>query len=272
MPFARRVMLLLAGLVSTVPALAETATVPEPAAERPARRIMLGTGIQITPSYPGASTTGAGFLPLFDSWKEGELLPVESPDEAFGFALAGKRGGLAAGPAMAIAATRPTDAVPGLAKVGFGLEAGGFVEAWPADHLRLRAELRHGIGAHKALLGDLAADLVWRSAAPGEAAVATIGPRLRWGSAKHNRAYFGVPAPNTGPGPAAGFTPYEPGAGLYAVGASAGLRLPLGKTFGLYTYAGYDRLTGPAADSPIVRMGSRDQVSAGAALTYRFSL
>ncbi len=268
MPFAPRVLLLLAGLACAAPAFAETGAAPAAAVERPARRIMLGTGVQITPSYPGASTTSAGFLPLFDSWKAGEQLPVESPDEAFGFALAGKRGGFAAGPAMAIAQTRAADAVPGLAKVGFGMEAGGFVEIWPAQHLRLRAELRQGIGAHKALLGDLAADLVWRSAAPGEAAVATIGPRLRWGSAQHNRAYFGVPTPS----PVAGFGPYEPGAGLYAVGASAGLRLPLGQTFGLYTYAGYDRLTGPATDSPIVQAGSRDQFSAGAALTYRFSL
>jgi MipA family protein len=266
MPLAPRVMLLLAGLTCAAPVFAEAA--PEPTSERPARRIMLGTGVQITPSYPGASSTSAGFLPLFDSWKEGEQLPVESPDEGFGFAVVGKRGGLAAGPAMAIAQTRAADAVPGLAKIGFGMEAGGFVEVWPAEQLRLRAELRQGIGAHKGLLGDLAADLVWRSSAPGEAAVATIGPRLRWGSAKHNRAYFGVPTPSL----VAGFAPYEPGAGLYAVGASAGLRLPLGKTFGLYTYAGYDRLTGPATDSPVVRAGSRDQVSAGAALTYRFSL
>jgi MipA family protein len=269
MPLTKPVRILLAGLAGlacTASALAQTA--PDPASDRPARRIMLGTGIQATPSYPGASSNSAGFLPLFDSWKEGEPIPVESPDEGFGFPVVGKRGGLAAGPAMAIAETRAASDVPGLAKIGFGMEAGGFVEVWPVERLRLRAELRQGIGAHKALLGDLAADLVWRSSAPGESAVATIGPRLRWGSAKYNRAYFGVPAPS----PVAGFAPYEPGAGLYAVGVNAGLRLPLGKTFGLYTYAGYDRLTGPATDSPIVRAGSRDQVSAGAALTYRFSL
>jgi outer membrane protein len=120
------------------------------------------------------------------------------------------------------------------------------------------------------LTGDFAADLVIRGGPKedggGESAVATVGPRLRWGSSKYTRAYFGVPTP------APIFTSYEPDGGIYAVGAVAGLRLPLGRTFGLYGYLGYDRLTGDAADSPIVQAGSRDQYSAGLALTYRFTI
>jgi outer membrane protein len=235
---------------------------------KPGRRIMVGAGGQTVPRYPGADDSRIGFLPSFDTWKDGEPIPVESPDEGIGFAVIGSRDGIAAGPAMVIAATRSTDDLPGLAKVGFGMELGGFVELWPAKALRLRTELRQAIGAHKGLVGDVAADLVWRESTTGESAVATLGPRLRWGSGRHNRAYFGVPSPS----PVTAFGPYEPGSGLYAVGANAGLRLPLGRTFGLYAYAGYDRLIDKAADSPIVRAGSRDQFSAGAALTYRFTL
>jgi outer membrane protein len=41
--------------------------------------------------------------------------------------------------------------------------------------------------------------------------------------------------------------------------------------WGIYTYAGLDRLVGDAADSPVVRQfGSRNQLSAGAALTFTF--
>ena len=93
----------------------------------------------------------------------------------------------------------------------------------------------------------------------------TAGPRLRWGSAKYNRTYFGVAGPGI-----PGYAPYDPDSGIYAVGAVAGLRLPLGRTLGLYGYVGYDRLTGKAAHSPIVAAGSRDQFSGGVALTYRF--
>lgn len=230
------------------------------------RQVMIGTGLQSIPTYPGADGNRITFLPLFDSWREGEPMPVESPDEAFGFAVAGSRGRFALGPAVTFAQTRAADDIPGLAKVGFGVEAGVFAEAWPVKPLRLRAELRQGIGAHKALTGDVAADLVWRKG--NEGPIFTIGPRLRWGSARHNRAYFGVPAPS----PAPGLAPFEPGSGVYAYGAVAGLRLPLGRIFGLYGYAGYDRLAGRVAESPIVAAGSRDQVSGGVALTYRFGL
>jgi len=243
---------------------------PQPAAaqELPAgdRNISIGVGIQTKPVYPGADSNRFAFFPRIDVWRDGEPIIAKSPDESFGPSLIGKRSGrFAAGPTLNIAATRSADDLPGLAKIGFGIEAGAFAEAWPLGPLRLRGELRQGIGAHKALTGDLAADLVWRRGKEGP--IFTAGPRVRWGSAKHNRAYFGVPA-----GAATALSPYEPGAGIYAVGAAAGLRYPLNRTVGLYGFAGYDRLTGKAADSPIVTAGSTDQFSGGIALTYRFGL
>lgn len=234
--------------------------------ESPGRNVMIGTGVQWIPSFPGADSSRVTFLPLVDTWRVGEAMTPESPDEAFGFAVLGKRNkSFSAGPALTFAPTRSADDLPGLPKVGFGMEAGVFADYWPAKPLRLRAELRQGIGAHKALTGDLAADFVWRDGKEGT--ILTAGPRLRWGSGKYNRAYFGVPAPGAG-----GFTGYEPGSGLYAVGATAGIRVPVSGVFGLYGYAGYDRLVGDAKDSPIVRAGKPDQFSAGLALTYRFRL
>lgn len=263
------------GMTGTAPkfaglAVAALIAVPVPAEAQTdgasGRKVMIGVGIQAKPRYPGADSGRIAFLPLVDVWRNGEPMTAESPDEAAGFALVGKRSGrFAAGPAIGFAPTRAASDVPGLPKVGFGVEAGAFAEVWPLKPVRLRAELRHGIGAHKALTGDLAADLVWRRG--NEGAMFTAGPRLRWGSAKYNRAYFGVAAPG-----AAALVPYEPGSGIYAVGAAAGLRLPLGRVFGLYGYAGYDRLTRRAANSPVVTAGSPDQLSGGVALTYRFGI
>lgn len=230
------------------------------------RMVMVGVGIQAKPRYPGADSDRIAFLPLVDVWRNGEPVTAKSPDEAAGFALVGKRSGrFAAGPVIGFAPTRAASDVPGLPKVGFGVEAGAFTEVWPLKTLRLRAELRQGIGAHKSLTGDLAADLVWRRG--NEGAMFTAGPRLRWGSAKYNRVYFGVAAPGI-----AALAPFEPGSGIYAVGAAAGLRLPLGRVFGLYGYAGYDRLTRRAANSPVITAGSADQLSGGIALTYRFGI
>ena len=249
-----------------IAAFAGPAAAQEQAQESGGRNVMIGTGVQWIPTFPGADSSRVTFLPLVDTWRVGEPMTPESPDEAFGFAVIGKRNsGVSLGPALTFAPTRNADDVPGLAKVGFGMEAGLFADLWPAEPLRLRAELRQGIGAHKALTGDLAADLVWRKGKEGP--VLTTGPRLRWGSAKYNRAYYDVPAAGAG-----SLAAYEPGPGLYAVGATAGLRLPLNRTFGLYGYAGYDRLVGEAKDSPVVQAGKRDQFSAGLALTYRFRL
>lgn len=230
------------------------------------RNVMIGAGVQLIPTYPGADSTRVTFLPLVETWRVGEAITTESPDEAFGFAVLGKRDkGFSVGPAFNFAPGRNAEDLPGLPKVGSALEVGLFADSWPLERLRLRAELRQGIGGHKALTGTLAADLVLRQ--DKEGAIATLGPRLRWGSAKYNRAYFGVPMPGAG-----GFTSYEPGSGLYAVGAIAGLRLPVSRIFGIYAYAGYDRLIEDARNSPIVRAGSADQFSAGLALTYRFKI
>ena len=250
--------------------LAALAAAPLPAAaqNQPSgdRRVMVGAGIQSKPTYPGADSSRITFLPVVDVWRDGQPMVVESPDQSFGITLIGKRGGrFAAGPALGFAPTRSADDLPGLAKVGFGVEAGGFVEVWPMAPLRLRGELRQGIGAHKALTGDVSADLVLRQG--NEGAIFTAGPRLRWGSAKYNRTYFGVPAPGVG-----ALTPFDPESGIYAIGAAAGLRLPLGRRFGVYSYVGYDRLTSKAADSPIVATGRADQFSGGVALTYKFGL
>ena len=228
------------------------------------RRILVGAGIKAEPAYPGSNDLKPGFLPDFSVWREGEAMPAESPDEGVGPALIGQRGGTAFGPALRIAPRRSAADLPGLPEVKFGIEAGVFAETYVTPALRLRSELRQGIGAHRALTGELAADLVARRSLEGP--LLTAGPRIGWGSAKYNRAYFGVPAGL----PAAGFAPYTPSAGINSLGAVAGAHVPLGRALGLFGYAGYSRLVGPAARSPIVAAGSRDQLSAGLALTFRF--
>lgn len=235
------------------------------AQDRPDRHILVGGGIQAIPRYPGAENLRIGFLPAVETWREDEPMPAESPDEGVGFALVGRRGETAAGTALTFAPQRSASDLPGLPEVGFGVELGGFVETFPIPALRLRGELRHGIGAHKALAGDISADFVLRG---GERTVATLGPRLRWGSAKYNRAYFGI----DGPVPPPGLTAYDPGAGFHSAGVNAGLHTPLGDRLGLYAYGGYDRLIGPASRSPIVATGSRDQFAAGLALTWLFTI
>lgn len=255
-----------------IAALAVPALVIAPAAaaeegDKPARMVMIGTGPQLAPDYPGAASSGIGPFPVVNIWRENEPFPVETPDEAKGIKLVGLRKSVAAGIAFAIAPRRKAaDAPAGLDPVGFGLETGLYVEGYVTPHLRLRGEARHGIGGHKAPVGDLALDFVWRGA--NERQLVMLGPRARFASAEYNRRFFGIDAAAAS---RSGLAEYRPGGGLYAIGAVAGMYQPLGERWGLFGFAGYDRLQGDAARSPIVRQhGDADQFSAGLALTYTF--
>ena len=233
-----------------------------------ARRVLVGFGPRTIPRFPGAADNRISVFPVIEVWNADERQPAESPDESFGFAVIGDRDRVAIGPALTFAPRRRASDVPlvaglpsGLDKIGFGVEVGGFAETFVLPALRVRAEVRHGIGAHDALTGDVAVDAVARSG--DDRVIATIGPRLRWGSAKYNRTYFGADG--------SGALPVDrPGAGLYAAGVQGGAHWRLTRRFGLYGFAGYDRLIGDAGDGVVVRaLGDRDQFSAGVAATWR---
>lgn len=238
-------------------------------ANKPDRLVMAGVGPRLEPAYPGASGTSLSVFPVINVWRENEPFPVETPDEAKGLKLVGLRKSIAAGIALGIAPRRNADdAPPGLEPIGFGMEAGLYVEGYATPHLRLRAEARQGIGGHGALTGDLALDLVLRG--KNDRQLLTIGPRARFASGKYNRRFFGI---DPEAAVRSGISEYRPGGGLYAIGAVAGAYQPLGKRWGLFGFVGYDRLQDDAARSPIVSQhGDRDQLSAGLALTYVFRI
>jgi outer membrane scaffolding protein for murein synthesis (MipA/OmpV family) len=207
-------------------------------------------------------------LPIFSFRKEGKPASFEAPDEGMGFSLFGKEGGIQVGPALQLQGKRrEKDVGAAVGNVGWTAEAGAFIQAYAGENLRFRLEGRRGIGGHEGWLGDVSADFIARR---GDSTIFSIGPRLRLSNARYNRAYFGVT-----PAVAAktALAPYDPGAGIRAVGVTAGLTQQLSDRFGLYAYAGYDRLVGDAARSPIVRTyGSRSQPSAGIGLTYSFTV
>ncbi|MBN9789478.1 hypothetical protein DMP17_12825 [Pseudonocardia sp. TMWB2A] len=257
------------GLVAT-PAWAQDSSQSDTAPRKKSDyNVMIGIGPKTKPSYPGADENKIIPLPVVNVWRDSERFPVSTPDENFGLAVIGKRGQTSFGPTLGFATQRKgKDAIQGLSDVKFGMEAGAFAETYLAPMFRLRGELRQGIGAHKALTGDVAADFVVRTS--DDKVTATIGPRMRWASGKYNRAFFGV---DTADAAATGLPYYRPRGGVYAYGAMAGAYYNFNPSWGMFGFAGYDRLTGDAAKSPIVtHIGSRDQYSAGIAVTYRFKV
>ena len=249
-------------------ALAVAATPASAQDEERGYTITVGGGAQTYPKYPGADSYGINPLPIFNFRREGSPLPLSAPDDGIGIGFFRRSSAFNFGPAVRFQNKREEDDVgAAVGDVGFTFEAGGFVQVRPSDNLRLRAELRQGIGGHRGLVGDLGGDLMLSD---GDSYVFSIGPRARWADDDFHAAYFGVtPAVAT----ATGLPAFNPDSGFYAVGVMAGLTYKLGRNWGVQGYAGYDRLIGDAADSPIVRQfGSRSQFSGGAGLFFEFNI
>lgn len=232
------------------------------------RLVTVGLGAQITPKYPGTDRLSLAPWPRFSLRHVGDPIPFSAPDQGASLGVLGDRSRIDFGPELRLRGKRnERDVGAPVGNVGFTAEAGGFVQAWAAPWLRVRADARKGIGGHKALVGDLSADLVARD---GDETIFSLGPRLRLGDARFQRAYFGVT-----PAVAArtGLPVYRPGGGIYAVGAVTSVFHQFNAQWGVTAYAGYDRLVRAGAASPIVRrFGSRDAFSAGLGLTYTFDV
>lgn len=230
--------------------------------------VTIGAGPQISPRYPGADSYGVSPMPIFGLRRPGDPLPVTSPDQSFGFGLLSRDSVVNFGPALRPIGKRdPDDVGAPVDEVDISIELGGFVSVNVAPWLRLRAEGRKAVTGHDGWNGDVMADFVLR---PSERTVITLGPRARIADDRYHQAYYGVtPAVAL----ATGLAPYSPGGGFHAVGVNAGMTHEFSQSWGMYAYAGYDRLIRDAAASPIVRaFGSRDQFSGGIGLSYTFQV
>lgn len=154
----------------------------------------------------------------------------------------------------------------GLSAVKFGGELGGFAELYPTDWIRLRGELRQGIISHDGIVGDLSAD-AFADLGPGLRLSA--GPRATYATKGYYTAYYGVDAAESA---ASGLSQYNPDGGWKSVGVGTALTWKATENLSASAFAEYSRLTGPAADSSLVRQrGSRNQLMFGVSASYKFN-
>lgn len=255
----RTLILGLAMFAATMPLHAQEAK-----DERP-RRTRLGLGPQLVPSFPGSDSYQLRPFVDVSRARGDDDFAFEAPDESAGFPLF-RSDRFSAGPAFGFEGKRRSRDVGGvLAEVGFTVELGGFVQYQLTDAIRLRVEGRKGLNGHKGLIGMVGADYVLRD---HDRWLVSIGPRVTLADNRYMDAYFSLT-----PGDAArsGLPVYDAKGGVQMVGATVGVLRQLNDRWGVSGYAKYDRLTADAADSPVVgAFGSRNQFSAGAALSYTF--
>ncbi|HYD37635.1 MAG TPA: MipA/OmpV family protein [Allosphingosinicella sp.] len=234
---------------------------------KPPRVVRIGLGAEIVPDHVGADGTRWSPMVNFDLKREGRLFEFEAPDESFGFGLIDV-GSLEIGPALNLERSRKPSRFPvPVEKVPTTIEAGAFVQLYLADSLRVRGELRRGLGGHDGWISQLSADFVARR---GDDYVFSIGPRFTWADSEYQRAYFGVtPALSA----ASGLATFTPDSGARGIGAATSLTYQFSPKWGIQAYGRFERLIGDAGDSPLIRaFGSRSQISAGLALSYTFTL
>lgn len=253
-------------LLAAVLAFPATAQTPPPRDWE----MTLGAAALYAPDYEGSDDHKVRALPYVDaSYKDtvffrgttlgANLVSVNGPRPGDGLKI---------GPLIRYGFGREegdNEVLRGLGDIDDAIELGGFARysagPWLAD-LQVAKDVA---GGHEGVLVD--AGIGWR---------ATLSPRWRttlrahatWADETHMQNVFGISAAQSA---RSGLRRHEAGGGFKDVGLSASLAFAVTENWLLIGRAGYSRLLGDAADSPIVAdKGSADQLSGMLTIGYRF--
>lgn len=214
-------------------------------------------GGTVAPVREGSSRYGASpvFLPSFES------LTLQN-----GFSLGESRSDWFVSPSLRYLAERDAELDPSLtgmevddAALELGLKAGvttGSITSFVA--------LRHGVMGHDGLVGELGADY-----AVDVTRDLTLrgGPRASFASAEFMDYAFGVNAVEAG---RTGKSAFDPSGGFKSVGVEIGADYRFNEQWSASGSAGWNRLVGEAASSPLT--DSKDQFTVSIGLTRRFTV
>jgi MipA family protein len=280
--------LIVAAHLLLVPAMAAAADLePPPPAAPPAAPatyappvadwiVTIGAEVRAIPAWPGAPTSLYGFtgFPLLALQKPGDPPFFFAARDSFGVPIL-DLGSLQIGPVGRIVFPRyqgQYTQLNGLGDVPWALQLGGYAVYWPAPWLRLRGEVRQGIGGETGVTGDFFMDAVVPLGQWGVSG----GPRVTLQSAAAVAPYFSITAAQSANSGVSGLAPlpvYNATGGVYSYGAGAQLEYFWNPQWSTHAIVEYERLTGSAADSPLVTMrGSPNQFTFGVGATYTFAM
>ena len=248
--------------IAIVAAAASALSVPASLAQDgsgPGISFELGAAGKMTPRYFGASRLVLSPVPIF------RLKRLELPN---GFRIGGgSEEGFSLSPSLDVIGRRSTKDSPeltGLNTIDTAVEL-GVAAKFQTSNFRVMGTVRRGFGGHKGYRGELGADVIVRA---GEQWTFHGGPRLNFGSSKFTNPYFGVSAAEA----SAKYPATTASGGLYSAGLEAGVRYQVDDAWAVEAAAGWSRLTGDAARSPITAQGSKNQYSLSLGVVRRFDL
>lgn len=275
-------------LLLSIPGIAAAADLPLPPAPSPPMApatyvtpvpdwlITIGGEGRAIPAWPGSPADKFQFIgfPLFALQKPGDPPFFFGARDGFGVPIF-DFGSLQIGPVGKINWPRYSSSytqLNGLGDVGWAVQIGGYAQYWPVPWLRLRGEVRQGIGAETGVIGDLFADVV----VPVGQFRLSAGPRMTVESTAALSPYFSITPTQSTNSTVSGLPllpVYNVTGGFYSYGAGGQIEYFWNPQWSTHALVEYERITGSAADSPLVTMrGSPNQFTVGVGATYTFAI
>ncbi len=232
--------------------------------------VTIGAGGNFRPDFEGSTHYLLRPIPIFGVQRAGSgQLPFVGPRDGAGIALF-DTGSLRAGPVSTYLPSRKASsdsALNGLNDIKTTIEFGGFVEYFPVDWFRARAEVRRGIRGADGVFADLFADAIlpmW------DRLIWSAGPRLSFANTHATAPFFSI---DQAEALASGLPVFNAKGGLHSVGAGTQLRYQITPRWEVHSTIEYERLTGDAAASPLVtQRGSPSQTSFSIGASYSFDV
>jgi outer membrane protein len=231
--------------------------------------VTIGAGGNFRPDFEGATHDQLSPVPIFSVERAGSHQQFIGPRDGASIALF-DTGGFRAGPVGMFLPARMASsdsALNGLYDVKATIELGGFIEYFPVDWFRARAEVRRGFGGSTGVFADLSADAivpVW------DRLTWSAGPRLSFANTHGTAPFFGIDQTEA---LASGLPVFNATGGLHSVGAGTQLRYQITPQWEVHSYIEYQRLTGAAAASPLIaQRGSPNQTTSSIGASYSFDV
>jgi outer membrane protein len=242
--------------------------------------VTIGLEGRYGPGWPGADTGSYRIIPvpIVGLRRAGTPEHFTSGYDGIGIPIF-QTGNFAIGPAAHFRRGRDVgdfSELAGLNDIDFAVELGGFAEFWFTPWLRTRGEITAGVTGHEGVVGYLSADVV----VPVGQLQLSAGPRLTLASASMMNTYFGVTAAEAAATAAlvattglAALPVYTASGGVYSWGAGGKAKFRWSKEWAAHTFLEYSRLSGDAANSPIItQRGNPNQWIVGLGATYSFDM